>query len=375
MTPPSTLPPLDSSIVSSNLPSLLIDSAAPEPKPVYAHYHWKKKSPDGRVVYIRDAKTADDEISRLPPGPYGFDLEWKPKFVKGGRENPVALVQLANSDTMLLIQVSAMSAFPQKLHEVLQSADYVKTGVGIQGDCRKLYADFAVTMRNCVDLSLLARSVDNPRWKGRYASPIGLSRLCETYEELTLSKGKARLSNWEVDLSQLQQDYAANDCHSAFVLYRKLVSMAMDMASPPLAVYYTFNVVQGRLCHPVTSLNWFPHNPEYDPGPPPPPKVKAEDAVLPKEKATSEPGVEVEYTSREIVVVPLAKNPTVSQHFKRRQRAQMSTDLSPVPPHQAEQVASFHSGSSQWPMPQQRRGAPVRSRQIHDAPPHKKPRP
>ena len=38
----------------------------------------------------------------------GFDLEWQPTFVKGGTRNPVALVQLADANVMLLIQVSAM---------------------------------------------------------------------------------------------------------------------------------------------------------------------------------------------------------------------------------------------------------------------------
>ena len=73
------------------------------------------------------------------------------------------------------------------------------------GDCMKLWKDYQVNTRNCIDLALLARTVDNARWKGRYRDPIGLSRLCETYEELSLEKGRITRSNWEAVLSGPQK--------------------------------------------------------------------------------------------------------------------------------------------------------------------------
>lgn len=73
------------------------------------------------------------------------------------------------------------------------------------GDCKKLWNDWRVDVRNCVDLALLARTVDNARWKGKYSQPIGLARLCEAYEELTLNKGKITRSNWEALFSPQQQ--------------------------------------------------------------------------------------------------------------------------------------------------------------------------
>lgn len=71
-------------------------------------------------------------------------------------------------------------------------------------DAKKLYRDFQVSIRNCVDLSLLARSADNPRWKGKYSNPIGLSRLVEAYEDILLPKGKISRSNWEDVLDSRQ---------------------------------------------------------------------------------------------------------------------------------------------------------------------------
>ena len=98
-----------------------------------------------------------------------------------------------------------------------------KVGVGIQrqywqslflffiecllsDDCKKLYNDWRIHVRNCLDLSLLARCVDNARWKGKYTQPIGLAHLLEVYEKLSLPKGKIQRSNWAIELNDLQQN-------------------------------------------------------------------------------------------------------------------------------------------------------------------------
>lgn len=89
----------------------LAQQSAPLQPPV-SHkpdFSWKHNNPDTRVIYIRDIEQANNEVEKMKVGPVGFDLEWRPTFAKGAPENPVALVQLANQDTVLLIQVSAMS--------------------------------------------------------------------------------------------------------------------------------------------------------------------------------------------------------------------------------------------------------------------------
>jgi hypothetical protein len=72
-------------------------------------------------------------------------------------------------------------------------------------DCKKLWKDHRVSVRNCVDLALLARSVD-PQWKGPYKGGIGLSRLTETYLKRRLPKGSVQRSDWEAELSTVQQE-------------------------------------------------------------------------------------------------------------------------------------------------------------------------
>ncbi|KZT19395.1 ribonuclease H-like protein [Neolentinus lepideus HHB14362 ss-1] len=247
----------------------------PKPPPL-PPYSWRDRNVNGRLVYIRDHEQADLECSRITEGSLGFDLEWKPTYVSGEPTNKVALVQLANADCVLLLQVSAMSKFPENLKALLNDPNIVKAGCGIQYDCKKLYADHGVVLRNCVDLSCLARSVDNAQWKGKYNQPIGLARLVSTYEKQDLPKGKVQRSNWERNpLTPQQQEYAANDAHSGWLMYTRLIALADTVEPKPLQVYYTFDVSQGRLYDPgSTSLPWSPTNPNYDPGPLPPPKEK-----------------------------------------------------------------------------------------------------
>ncbi|KAG2350663.1 ribonuclease H-like protein [Suillus weaverae] len=248
-------------------------------RPELPRYSWRHQSPGPtriRIIrYITNHLEADFELSRLPVGPLGFDLEWRPNYKKGGRENPVALVQLASLDTILLLHISAMSEFPSKLKEVLWDTLRVKAGVSIQRDCQKLYQDWGVSTRNCVELALLARSVDNARWKGKYTNPLGLSRLLETYVGFSLAKGKVQRSNWELRLSSVQQDYAANDAHAGYAIYTRLIALARDAPNID-PYYYSLSVVNGFVLDHLGISQWIPHNPYYDPGPPPPPKEPKE---------------------------------------------------------------------------------------------------
>lgn len=194
--------------------------------------------------------------------------------------------------------VSNVSVVTQVLRKWIRTTKLIL----LLDDCQKLYTDYSISTRNCVDLSLLARSVDNPRWKGKYSNPIGLARLVETYEELALPKGRITRSNWEAKLSDQQQDCmcnhsvtmhspihmltrfscvadAANDGHSGFTIYTRLIAMAQSMANIPQPEYFSFDFVRGRLCQP-SGMHWYPYNPDYDPGPPPPPKEPKTDKAL-----------------------------------------------------------------------------------------------
>lgn len=167
-------------------------------------FSWRTywRAPAFPPLYVDNVHSANSLIlhyfpPQSPPPVVGFDLEWKP-FYGAEPENPVALVQLAASHVILLLHISAMGSFPSALVALLADPRVVKTGVGIQGDINKLYQDWNIEIaRNCVELSLLARSVDNDTWKGKYTNPIGLARLVKHYLKKRLQKGKITVSNWE----------------------------------------------------------------------------------------------------------------------------------------------------------------------------------
>jgi hypothetical protein len=131
---------------------------APEPKPTIP-YSWRTFEPQASFEYITDCDRADEVLAALRPCAFGFDVEWKPAFLKGQPENKVALIQLANNEVIYLLQVSAMQSkfndylcerfralnrdgpeFPENLRVILESGAYTKSGVGIQGGWYQLSA-------------------------------------------------------------------------------------------------------------------------------------------------------------------------------------------------------------------------------------------
>jgi hypothetical protein len=89
-------------------------------RPILPTYSWRAKGTNTQLFYIRDSREVDAAIVRVGNGPLGFDLEWRPNFIKGQVENPVALVQLSTDDTILLIQISAMPGM------LLNTLDFLK---------------------------------------------------------------------------------------------------------------------------------------------------------------------------------------------------------------------------------------------------------
>ena len=75
-------------------------------------YDWRTFTASAQLRYIVTEGTANECIARIASRPspvtIGLDCEWRPTFAPGRPENPVALVQLACDDEILLVQVSAM---------------------------------------------------------------------------------------------------------------------------------------------------------------------------------------------------------------------------------------------------------------------------
>ncbi|OCH92730.1 hypothetical protein OBBRIDRAFT_833249 [Obba rivulosa] len=245
-------------------------------------YNWKRACEKNKaeLIYITKRTHADSPLAKLAEimegllieeRVLGFDMEWRPVF-QAGKKAKVALIQLAYKNTVWLIHISKMGGPPELLKNILEDPTIVKTGVGIQFDCKKLWQDWKVNVRNVVDLSLLARSADNKRWKGPYAEGISLLRLTEKYVKCTLDKGKVTTSNWELTLDHKMQQYAANDSHVSYVIYKELAEMLRSMDPAPPLGSYSFSTVEGVYVTLDSDADkWKPLNPLYNAGPPPPP--------------------------------------------------------------------------------------------------------
>ncbi|KAH7882896.1 ribonuclease H-like domain-containing protein [Phlebopus sp. FC_14] len=212
------------------------------------------------VVYTQDENEANELVQSLK-SPLGFDLEWRVMWQAGAQERRTALVQLCDQHTILLIQVSSMKRFPQKVVEVIESGSIVKTGANIMSmnsarssvfllrshahstdDGGKLYRDFGICARGLVELGALAKKADDNFTSVYNREIVSLAKMVAMYLGKTLLKGKVRTSNWEADLNSKMVEYAANDCHSALMVHNKLLDVAAQCGKNLLSASHSCEV-------------------------------------------------------------------------------------------------------------------------------------
>ncbi|EJF59660.1 ribonuclease H-like protein [Dichomitus squalens LYAD-421 SS1] len=225
----------DPVVIEDDLSDSTIVAVKPRPKSQalskakssHSLYSYKQYRPAPAVVYTQHEEEANDLVQTLK-GPLGFDLEWVVNFRRGKKpsERRTALVQLSDARMILLIQVSSMKKFPQKVKEVIENKDIIKLGANIRNDGQKLFRDFGLHPAGLVELGALAGLAD-PSFKQTYnRSIVALAKVVEHYTHKTLDKGKVRTSNWDAKLSQAQITYAANDAHCALSVYNVLMAVA-----------------------------------------------------------------------------------------------------------------------------------------------------
>ncbi|OSD00619.1 ribonuclease H-like protein [Trametes coccinea BRFM310] len=221
-------------------------------------YSYEDYVPSPGVVYTHDEGEANDLVQCLKGSVLGFDLEWVVTFRKGYpmRSHRTALVQLCDARMIVLIQVSAMKKFPEKVKAIIENKDVFKLGANIKNDGQKLFRDYGILARGLVELGAVARRAD-PAFSQTYKrSIVSLARVVEMYTQKTLPKGKVRTSNWEaVPLTEEQKFYAANDAHCALMVYNRLkaiaaengLTMTPDTYAADLALEYQAKTVSGQV--------------------------------------------------------------------------------------------------------------------------------
>ena len=71
----------------------------------------------------------------------GFDCEW-PCDKRSGEQGKLALIQVACSKNIWLLQVSSLSELPSALVSFLEDIEIKKAGRAVNGDCKKIERDF-----------------------------------------------------------------------------------------------------------------------------------------------------------------------------------------------------------------------------------------
>lgn len=156
----------------------------------------------------------------------GVDTEW---FCK----SPTAVVQIASFTHCFVFHVSYMDnrALPDCVKELLEHEQYLKCGVGINGDVKQLrqhlQCALAPTM-NVEDFAQLLFAVG----PGNY----GLKKLTELLveEEMPFKTDKLTRSNWELPLSVEQCQYAADDAVASYAVGRRIVEAAIEKKLLPV---------------------------------------------------------------------------------------------------------------------------------------------
>ncbi|KAE8233681.1 hypothetical protein CF326_g1279 [Tilletia indica] len=230
-------------------------------------YDWQKPSfptsdSGPRLVYINSAtdpsldSTLTDLVERPidadedDPVTLGFDTEWKVDWDGVGR---TALMQICSRSLVLILHIThmvpmstdALPTFPPALETLLRRSDVLKTGVRIEGDAKKLRAEFrqraqdndsskdaeGIATDGLLELSRLAQRIDPERWSSHGRRLISLRELCAVYLGRKLIKDSTRTSDWsQKSLTDEQMKYAASDVMAGLDIYEAIRRRAKERA-------------------------------------------------------------------------------------------------------------------------------------------------
>jgi len=158
----------------------------------------------------------------------GFDTETAVFFNENNNNNPIALVQLATEDTVILWRLRQnrkylRNEFPSSLKSLLKDNSIRKVGTGNSRDLTDLDTQYNIAVNNVVDNQMLAKDIGLIR--------VGLVSLTAQLFGWSISKNR-RLSNWEAfNLDHPQLIYAATDAWASLLVYKKLESILSTLAN------------------------------------------------------------------------------------------------------------------------------------------------
>ena len=144
----------------------------------------------------------------------GLDIE---TTALSPRDGGVRLLQLATQEETFVIDVFEVSDL-SPLKEALESGP-VKVGHNLKFEYQFLHALYGISPSPLFDTMLAAQVLDG----GNYAASYSLEAVVERYLDEQLDKSEQR-SDWSVELSHAQLEYAAQDAGVLLPLRERLAA-------------------------------------------------------------------------------------------------------------------------------------------------------
>lgn len=188
-------------------------------KTLYRNYDKKKIGDlprvlfEGRIIMILTAGEAERAVDYLLRSDIlGFDTETRPCFTKG-RQNKVALLQVANRDTCFLFRLNRFGLTPA-IKRLLETEDVIKVGLSWHDDTLSLKKRGEFTPRGFYELQNHVKEIG--------VEDMSLAKIYANLFGQRISK-RDQLSNWEADvLTEKQKNYAATDAWACVRIYEEI---------------------------------------------------------------------------------------------------------------------------------------------------------
>jgi len=169
---------------------------------------------EGDITLVEDYNTMLKAVDYLKSfSVLGFDTETKPSF-KRGQINSVALLQLATNEKAYLFRLNKIG-LPNELKGILSDKSIKKVGVAIRDDIKALKKLSFFEAGGFIELQ---DEVQDYGIQG-----FSLKKMAGIVLGIRISKSQ-RLTNWESQLSEAQQNYAATDAWVSLEIYQSLVA-------------------------------------------------------------------------------------------------------------------------------------------------------